>query len=130
MKLDIKKEKEKLSTKYKKLWVIKEKLIDKMYQDGEINTEEKESMIQTQMALIRTTDLEEQNEYNRKSNDIFAKRAIKKNEAEISKMERFYNDNAKIIGQSKVDKIEEKLDNRAAKEIEKLNEQNKNKGRK
>ena len=125
MKLDINNEREKLTTKYKKLWEFRKASIEELYQEGKIDSEQKEALLQTQMAIVRTADLKTQNEYNSKSGDFFAKRAIKKNEAEINRMERFYNDNTKIIGQSKIEKMEQEILNRTGKKIEKYNEQNK-----
>ncbi len=127
MKLDISKEKNKLSTKYKKLWEFKEVSIEELYKEGKLDDEQKEAMLQTQLAATRVADLKEQNEYNAKSNDVFAQRAIKKNQVEINKLGRYYNDNSKIIGETKIKKIETEIDNRTVKKIQKHNEKNKGK---
>ena len=130
MKLNINNEREKLSTRYKKLWDIEVTILDNVAREQNLSEQEREMLLQTQMATLRIADLKGQNEYNRRSGDAFAKKAIKKNEADISKMERVYNDNAKIIGQKKVDEVSNVVNSLAAKEIKKQNDQSKNKGRK
>ena len=64
MKLNVNQEVQNLSTKAKKLWNVQKKYIDKVSKEQKLTSEEKEILIQTQLAALRIADLKEQNEIN------------------------------------------------------------------
>lgn len=115
--LNLKKEKEMLSTSSKKVWDNAVKEIDIVAKEMNLTKEEKEGLLQRTMASIRIADLNATNKYLSRTNEEFSKRAIKKNKLEIQRMKHASEDHYEDVK-----KIEKEANKRLSKlQHERLN---------
>ena len=96
-KLDLKREKERLSTGSQRYWEDTMKDIEVISKQLNMTKTEKEAFIQRTAAQIVYRDLEATNAYLKKSGDDLSLRKIQKNTLEMQRMSHVYSDHAQDV---------------------------------
>lgn len=105
--LNISKERELCSVVGKRAWDKVEREIDLLAKEMKLSKQEKDALIQRQMASLRYMELQAENKYLSRTQETFALRKIEKNKLEMQRMNRIY-----IKNQNEVQKSEPVLKQR------------------
>lgn len=87
---DVERESQLLSTLSKRAWEVTLAEIEKFAKEERLTLVQKESLIKRNLAALRYADLQEDNEYNRRSTDELAKRKIERNNIVMGRMNQVF----------------------------------------